>query len=506
MRSSTHNASGLTRFYNRKENSVMFLFGGMLIALSLAMVPSLVVAILEGESLDIMVVPIVMGLVFGVPIFMRHRLASVVRPPDALAMMAVLWLTCFLFGMLPYLMFGMSFVDALFESASAFTTTGVDVIPDLIELPQCILFWKVTSSWVGGIMIILIFMLLMPMVGGGTRTALGNETSGSSGAYNMTMRLRDAAIQFTQVYFMLTMVMTLILICMGYTLYESITVSMCTISSGGFLVVPIEFTTGLKIIILIFMFLGAINFYLHYRAMFQKELTVYRGSGEFKAIVAWCLFMSFVLFFMLNPDLSGNLPEKYLNSLFMTVSASSTAGFSFEDFGSWHYSAMAVLYLLAFVGASAGSTAGGIKMSRLIIASKAIAHSFVQILRPNSISHITFDGSEVPKDVVRNALIVIMLFIITIVGFALLFMVFGYQGEESISCSVALISNFGSAVGEFGPLSGYGSAPAVLKLIMVLMMWMGRLEVLVALAIMSPRIWKEQFRNVMHGRWKSSQE
>lgn len=454
MRDSTHNASGRTRFYNRKESSVMFLFGGMLIALSLAMVPSLLIAIFEGENLEIMLVPIAVGTVFGLPMFMRHRLASVVRPPDALVMMAVLWLTCFLFGMLPYLMFGMSFVDALFESASAFTTTGVDVIPDLMELPQCVLLWRATSSWVGGIMIILIFMLLMPMVGGGTRTALGNETSGSSSAYNMTMRLRDAAIQFTQVYFMLTMVMALILVCMGYTLYESITVSMCTISCGGFLVVPIEFTTGLKIIILIFMFLGATNFYLHYRAVFQKELSVYKDSGEFKSLVIWCLVMSLILFFILNPDLSGNLFEKYLNSLFMTVSASSTAGFSFEDFGTWHHGAMAILYLLAFIGASAGSTAGGIKMSRLIIVSKAIARSFVQIVRPNTVSPITFDGGDVPKEMVRNSMIVIMLFIVTVMGFSLLFMVFGFQGKESITCSVAMISNFGASAGEFGPLAG----------------------------------------------------
>ena len=485
---------------------MMFLFGGMSIALAVAMVPSLLVAVIKEESLTIMGVPIIIGLVIGIPILSRYRLASVVRPPDALAMMAVLWLSCFLFGMLPFMMFGMSFVDALFESASGFTTTGVDVISDFTELPYCILFWRSTAAWIGGIVIILIFMLLMPMVGGGTRTALGNETSGSSGAYNMTMRLRDVAIQFILVYFFLSLVMAMILICLGYSIYESITISFCTISTGGFMAAPVEFTPVLKIVILIFMFLGATNFYLHYRALFQRELTVYKRSTEFKAFLVWCIAMSFVLFFMLNPDPMDNTLERYLDSLFMTVSASSTTGFSLEDFGAWHYSAMAILYLLAFVGASAGSTAGGIKMSRLIIAVKTIGHSFTQILRPNSVSSVMMDGGEVPKSAVRNILIVIMLFVVTIVGFSLLFMVFGYPGEESISCSVALISNFGSAVGEFGPLSGYGSAPPALKLVMVLMMWMGRLEIMVALAIMSPRIWKEQFRNIMHGRWKSSQE
>ena len=130
MRSTIRDAGGLMRFYSRRENSMMFLFGGMSIALAVAMVPSLLVAVIKEESLTIMGVPIIIGLVIGIPILSRYRLASVVRPPDALAMMAVLWLSCFLFGMLPFMMFGMSFVDALFESASGFTTTGVDVISD----------------------------------------------------------------------------------------------------------------------------------------------------------------------------------------------------------------------------------------------------------------------------------------------------------------------------------------------------------------------------------------
>ncbi len=506
MRGISTNANGFSRFYSRRENSIVFLFGGMLTALAIAMVPSLLVSITRSESLLIMGVPILLGLVIGIPLLMRYRLASVVRPPDALAMMAVLWLSCFIFGMLPFMMYGMSFVDALFESASGFTTTGVDVIQDFTELPYCILFWRSTSAWIGGIMIILIFMLLMPMVGGGTRNVLGNETSGSSGAYNMSMRLRDAAVQFTIVYFFLTLVMAIILFCLGYSLFESITLAFSTISTGGFMASSVEFTPVLKIVILVFMFLGATNFYLHYRAVYKRDITVYGKSEEFMGIMIWCFVMSFVLFVLLNPDFEGNLALKYLDSLFMTVSASSTTGFAPEDFGAWHYTSMAVLYLLAFVGASAGSTAGGIKMSRLIIAVRTIGHSFIQIIRPNTVTHVMMDGMEVPKDVVRNAMTVIMLFILTIIGFSLFFMAFGYPGTESISCSVALISNFGSAVGEFGPLSGYGSAPDVLKVVMVLMMWIGRLEILVAMAILSPRVWKEQVRNFRHNRWKGSQE
>lgn len=506
MRNQRNGTGGLMVFYKRRENSIAFLFGGMLTALAMAMIPSMVVGLIKGEGLMIMGVPILIGVVLGLPLVMRYRLATVVRPPDALAMMAVLWLSCFLFGMLPFMMFGMSPVDALFESASGFTTTGVDVIQDFTTLPYCILFWRSTSSWVGGIVIILIFMLLMPMVGGGTRTALGNETSGSSGAYNRTMRLRDAAIQFIIVYCILTLLMTVILLCLSYSPYEAVTLSFCTLSTGGFMAAPVEFTPALKIVILIFMFLGATNFYLHYRAVYQRDMSVYRKSEEFMAILIWSIVMSFVLFFVLNPDMSGSPFENYLDSLFMTVSASSTTGFSLEDFSVWHYNAMTILYLLAFVGASSGSTAGGIKMSRLIIASKAIFNSFSQIISPNSVTSVRMDGNDVPKEAVRNTMMVLMMFITTIIGFSLLFMVWGYNGAESVSCSVALISNFGSAVGEFGPLAGYGTAPPVLKVIMVLMMWIGRLEILVALAIVSPRVWKEQIRNLRYSRWKSRQQ
>ena len=506
MRSGLSDSGALTRFYGRRENSIIFLCGCMLVALSVSMVPSLLVALIDGEDPSIMGLPIIIGLLLGMPILMSYRMSTVVRPPDALAMMAALWLSCFLFGMTPFLMCGMTFVDALFESASGFTTTGVDVVSDFTQLPDCILFWRSTCAWIGGIVIILIFMLLMPMVGGGTRTALGNETSGSSGAYNRSMRLRDAALQFIAVYMILTFLMAVILLIMSYSPFEAITLAFSTISTGGFMAAPVEFTPLLKIVILIFMFLGATNFYLHYRVAYQRDISAYRKNEEFMGTLFWCLLMSFVLFFVLNPDvMAGNVFETYLDALFMTVSASSTTGFSYEDFGSWHYTAMAILYLLAFVGASSGSTAGGIKISRLIIATKAIGRSFSQIVRPNAVVDITMDGGKVPNETIRNTMMVIMLFVVTIIGFSLLFMVFGYNGTDSVSCSIALISNFGSAVGQFGPEYGYGSAPEFLKVVMVLMMWIGRLEILVAMAIMSPRIWKEQVRNFKYNRWKSNQ-
>lgn len=496
---------GIIRFHRRKEGSLLFLCGGSMVALALIMIPSFTVSILRGEDLAIMGVPMIVGLVIGTPLVMRYRLAAVVRPPDALAMMGVLWISCFLFGMLPFLMGGMSLVDALFESASGFTTTGVDAISNFTDYPYCILFWRSTTTWVGGILVILIFMLLMPMVGGGTRSALANETSGSSEAYNRTMRLRDTALQFISVYVILTFVMSFILMALSYTPYESITLAFSTVSAGGFMVAPVEFTQTLKVIIMIFMFLGATNFYLHFRALYQRDLSVYRKSEEFMGTLFWCLLMSIVLFYLLNPDIGGdNMFERYLDSLFMTVSAASTSGFSYEDFGTWHYSAMVVLYLMAFIGASSGSTAGGIKIHRLIMCAKIIFRSFSHVVRPNSINDITMDGNKVPNETVRNTMMVIMLFIVTVIGFSLLLMVLGYNGTESVSCSIAMISNFGSAVGQFGPSAGYAAAPDFLKLILIVMMWIGRLEVLVGLAILSPRIWKEQIRNTKDKRRKWS--
>lgn len=501
MATASNDVRWSVRFKNRRENSLLFLCGGVLTALALVMIPSLLVAMIKDEDLAIIVLPMVLGLIIGVPLIMRYRIATVVRPPDALAMMAVLWVTCFIYGMLPYIMCGLSLVDALFESASGFTTAGVDVVQDFTTLPYCILFWRSTTAWLGGIIIILIFMLLMPMVGGGTRSALGNEMSGSSGGhYNRSMRLRDAAIQFILIYLVLTLIMVFILLLLSFSLYDAVTLSFSTISATGFLSSPVEFTTSLKIVIVIFMFLGATNFYLHYRVVYQKDLSIYKKNEEFKTIVVWCLVMSLILMLLVNPEPFNGIAHNYLDALFVTISASSTTGFSYVDFNSWHYTSMMILYLVAFVGASSGSTAGGIKITRLIIATKAIVRSFSQILRPNTVTSLRLDGIDVPEYTIRNTLLVIVLFTVTILGFALVFMMSGYSGAGSISCSIALISNFGCSVGEFA--SGYGIASNPLKMVMILMMWMGRLEVLVALAILSPRVWKEQYLNVRHGRHK----
>lgn len=494
-----------TRLGTKREGSLLCLCGGMLMCLAIAMIPSLFVALLNGEDVWIMGVPIVIGLLLGSPLFIRWRIASRVRPPDVLAMMAVIWLTCFVFGMVPFIMAGLPFIDSLFESASGFTTTGVDSVVDVFELPKCILFWRCTTSWIGGIMIILIFMLLMPMVGGGTRSVIANETSGSTNSSNRSMRLKDAAVQFIRVYVFLTFLMAGILMLMSYSIYDAIALSFTTISTGGFLASPTEFTPALKIVIMAFMFLGATNFYLHYRAIYQKDLSVYGRNKEFKVYVFWCIGMAFVLLFLVGEDILGEGIDGYVNSLFMVVSASSTTGHSYIDFGLWSYPAMVVLYIIALIGASAGSTSGGMKISRMVITLKALSKSFVTVLRPHTVSNITMDGSVVPKETVRGNLIVVMMFVFTTLIFSLIMILCGYNGTDSISCVIAMISNFGTAVGQFGPAYGYAAAPEYLKMLLILMMWIGRLEILVALAILSPRVWKELIRDFRYSKWKNSQ-
>lgn len=486
----------LRRKEDRRRNSLsLYVCGIVLLSISVSLIPSVILAIVYGESIIMSAIPMLIGASLGFMLISMFRMPESVSPVNVLYMLGSIWATTIFFGAVPYMFSGIDFCSAVFESTSGYTTTGGSAIADLGVLTQSILFYRVTTNWLGGIIIIISVMILLPMVGSGNRSIISNEVYGS-GIQNMQMRIRDAATQFIYIYILLTLAQVIILILLSVSPLDAVSIAFATISTGGFSSFPMtDFNMAIDFVITLFMFLGATNFYLHFRAIYGKKLSFYKKNTEFMAMTMWYLFASTTVFLIAYYSTGMSL-ENYINSMFMVVSAGTTTGFACTDYTPWPIAATILIFIVAIVGGSSGSTAGGIKLYRVVILFKYVANSITSILNPRLTKSITVGGQKISTKDAHSALNIITLFLVTILVSTFIFMLLGLDLGESLTSVITAMTNYGPGINEFGPMSSFATMSPILKLLMSLLMWMGRLEVALALAMFLPSVMKEQARDV----------
>ncbi len=489
-RSKAYRMMLLSHKTERVESPSLWMMSIVLLGLAFAMIPCIIVSLIYGENLGPFLGPFILYLSVGL-VFQLVFKMGYVRPVNVLVMLAVIWVSSIGFGMIPFTLSGMSLIDSLLESASGFTTAGASTISDFSKLSNGIIFYRSLSNWVGGIMIILIVMLILPMAKVGSRSIVSNEMAGS-GSANVSVRLRDAAVQFSYIYLLLTAIMIVLLLVTGTELFDAVSLSLCTVSTGGLSSGDTVINDAAKIIMIVFMFLGGTNFYLHFKAIYLRKPSVYRQSNEFVGVAIWCLIMSVVMYFLVEPYSESSPIETYLDSVFAVISSSTTTGFTLDSMATWPKVTMILMFALSFVGASSGSTSGGVKMSRMIIMVKYIKNSIDHIVHPNTVDEIYMDGSPVSRDYARMCSVVIFMFMVTICVFTVIFMLTGVDSIDSIEVVLAMVTSLGTVDVDIEAMMPFH------KVLMVIMMWVGRLEVLVALAIISPRVWMEQYRDTVH--------
>lgn len=479
----------------RHDGPVLWMVGIVLVGLAVAMIPSILIGMVYNEDLIPFIVPFAIYSVVGLSLLAWFRMGYV-RPANVMVMVAAIWIVSIGFGTAPLRMSGMEWIDALLESASGYTTAGCSIIQDFSDYSNALLFYRCVSNWVGGIMIILIVMIILPMAGVGSRSIIGNEMSGSESS-GVSIRIRDAAIQFSFIYIVMTVAMILLLIVGGVDPFDALELSLCTVSAGGMISGDIVITTFIKIVMIVFMFLTGTNYYLHFKALFLHKPSVYRHNSEFMGVLIWSAFLSIGMFLIVNQDGISEPVVPYLDVLFTIISSVTTSGYTLPSMVLWPSITVIIPFAIAFIGASSGSTSGGIKVSRVIVLVKYAKSSMNRLLHPNSVYEVYVDGSPVSKGYVRNSLTIIMMFMTTVCFFTAVFMLCGVDFNESIMVVLAMITSFGTVDVHIGLMSPF------LKFLMVIMMWLGRLEVIVALAIISPRVWKEHFKDILRRREKA---
>ena len=308
----------------RWESTTIRTLGILEIVFGLLLLVPAALAFYLGEQPRIFLEPVPFLLILGTAQLLLFKESSAFRSVNGLLLIGIVWLFMFLISTVPFLLYGMDFVDSLFEAVSGITTTGLSVMVDVESQDMSLLIWRALTMWMGGIMIIIVFLYMLPLFGIG-RSVFMNELSGS-GSSNYSMKMRNAAKSFIYSYALLSLINLILLLVCQMDPLEAFCLMCTTISTGGLMCTNdsmMSYSDPIQLITILFMFLGATNFYLHYRAIHRKERGVYRKNSEFRTMLAWFLGISVIIYLLVILDSSAPPPDSTSTTSRSTPSSAS---------------------------------------------------------------------------------------------------------------------------------------------------------------------------------------
>lgn len=419
------------------------------------------------------------------------------------------WLTLSFTGMLPYLFSGAipSITDAFFETLSGYSTTGSSILTDIESMPKGILFWRSATHWIGGMGIIVLTIAILPLLGIGGMQLFKAEAPGPS-ADKLHPRITDTAQRLWLIYVILTFAEFFLLKFAGMTWFDAINHAMSTMSTGGFSTKNASLahwngTPIVQYIVITFMIIAGTNFVLTYFALKGKLKKVIE-SEEFKYYIFGILSVSaivalIILFFpdptlqssIEHPQVLGETESAIRHSLFQVISVVTTTGFVSADFTMWSYFATGIFFALFFVGGSAGSTSGGIKVVRHIVMLKNSFLEFKKTLHPNAIIPVRYNGNVVSQTIVFNILSFFVIYMLIFVIASVVLTFLGLDFISAIGATASSLGNIGPAIGSVSPVDNFAHLSVGAKWFCAFLMLIGRLELFTVLILFTPFFWRK---------------
>lgn len=475
-----------------------YVIGSMLLFVAAAMISAALVSLIYGEFDVAAWILMAATITAGTALAGRFLFD---RPPtitvsEGFVTVGLSWFVFSLFGALPYLFTGAipSLTDAFFETASGLTTTGSSILADPSTLPYGIGFWRGLTQWLGGMGVIVLGVAVLPLLGtGGTQLAQA-ESPGPT-LERVTPRFQETAQRLWYIYAGFTAVQILLLWAGDMDLFESVIHSFATMSTGGFGTEPdslVGFSQYSQWVITAFMFLAAVSFVLHYRALSRP--IEYARNSEFKLYLFITLGAIVIVAGGLWEDMTTS--DAIRHATFNTVSIITTTGFASDDFALWRPALQVVLVGLMFLGGMAGSTAGGIKTYRIGVLSKAAFADLRRLVHPRAVFTTRFGGSRVPDAVVEavQSFFLFYMFIFMTSVFLLAFIDANFaEGLDLVTATSAVASamgNIGPGLGEVSPASNFGELPILAKWLLSSLMIVGRLELFPVLVLFTRDLWR----------------
>ena len=414
------------------------------------------------------------------------------RSRDGFVIVSLSWIVLSLFGAIPFMLTGAtaSYVDALFETVSGFTTTGASIFPNVELLPRSILMWRSFTHCVGGMGVLVFIMAFLPLSGGRNMHIMKAESPGPS-VSKLVPRVRTTALLLYGIYFVLTLLEFVILLCGGMGVFDALNTAFATAGTGGFSTHADGmngFSPFLQVVVGVFMLLFSLNFssyFLVLKGRFKEFFTC--EIRTFLVIVA-----AAVTVIALNiRGMFSTAGEATRHAFFTVSSIISTTGFATVDFDLWPQLSRAVLVLLMFIGACAGSTGGGIKVSRIVIYFKTAVRELRTSIHPKQVKKITMDGKPVEQAVVRSSLVFLVCFVLIFVCSVLIVSVDNYDLTTNFTAVAAIINNIGPGLSAVGPTCNFSFFSPLSKIVLIFDMLAGRLELFPMLLLFAPATWKK---------------
>lgn len=412
---------------------------------------------------------------------------------DAIIVIVSTWVLCGFVGALPYLLLGTchDVVSALFESFSGLTTTGASVLSDLENLPHAVLFWRSLTHFIGGIGILIMFIAVLPFVGAGGVQLYKTESTGLM-AEKLTSRITETARIIVGIYLLLNVLCTVALRIAGLSWFDSVCHAFGAIATGGFSTrsesVAAFHNPSVEWIIVVFMFLSGVSFIVHYRAL-KGDLLGYFRNSEFLFYAALSIVVIILSSAIILQQFDVDIPSTIRDTTFQTISLLSTTGYTTVDYDVWPDTIKILLLLLMITGACAGSTSGAIKNVRIIVFWKSCIRQLRTLMHPSLIEPIRLDGAIITDERAYKAGSYIVFYVFTLILATLLLSIFTSDIQTSFSAVIACLGGVGPGMFGAGPTETYALIPMAGKIVLMLCMLLGRLEIYMCLVIFLPSFW-----------------
>lgn len=412
---------------------------------------------------------------------------------EGFVIVSLSWIFMSIFGAIPFMLSGVikGFIPALFEIVSGFTTTGASVIETLEFVPKSILFWRSFTHWLGGMGVLVLLVAILPLSGGSNLHLLRAESTGPS-VSKLVPKVKSSSKILYAIYIGLTFLQVILLLFSGLNLFEALTLSFGTAGTGGFAIVDSsigEYSDLVQWIISIFMILFAIDFSVYYLIIIRKVKLAIK-SEEVRAFLG-IIFASVLIITLNCYHIFGNIYDTIKHALFQVGSIITTTGYSTYDFNLWPELSKTILGVLMIIGACAGSTGGGVKVSRILILLKSVVKEIKVAAHPKSTHKSLLNGRTIEHETVR-AVNVYMVSYIAIFVISLLLISFNNKDfTTNITGVITALNNVGPAFGEIGTAGYFGKFTDFSLLIFIFDMLAGRLEIFPLLILFSKYTWKK---------------
>lgn len=421
----------------------------------------------------------------------KKPIDSTIYARDGFVIVSLSWILLSVLGAMPFVIDGRATViDALFESASGFSTTGATIFSDVESLPKAILMWRSFTHWIGGMGVLVFIMAFLPLGGGMNMHIMRAESTGAD-VSKLVPKVKHTAVILYSIYLAITVIGFIILLIAKMSVFDALNTAFATAGTGGFGIRNdsfASFTPIQQIIVTVLMLVFSINFNSYYLILRLKLKDAF--NAEVRAFIL--VVISAIAVITANIyERYGSITEALRHAAFTVSSLISTTGFSTEDFDLWPALSKTVLVIVMFIGGCAGSTAGGMKVSRMYIAFKGFAREIYTLIHPRQVKNITIDKKPVDKEVIRSVNAYLSCFILIFSISLLLITLDNKDLVTNFTAVAATINNVGPGLAGVGPTSNFSSFSGFSKLVLTFNMIAGRLELFPMLILFSPSTWKK---------------